>query len=138
MAIVYEVIRKLNEMRKTYGYDFNIPNIYGIADFRRNEFVFIAKKAIREVINKYKRSLIKHRISELTQCLNKAIMNLYTKPELIDYFDSKCQKIFDEILLVKVGYGYEAWGLSPWGSPSKGYGLLRWGLDKWGSPTYIA
>jgi len=81
MTILSEVLTKIKELKAVYGYDFNIPNIYGVADFRRNEFVFLAKKAVREVIKEHEDELDRLKKNILVQKCMKAIMKLWTNPE---------------------------------------------------------
>jgi len=91
MTLLSEVIAKIKELKTVYGYDFNIPNIYGVADFRRNEFVFLAKKAVREVIKEHEDELDKHCRIQLVTLLNRAVMKLWSNPELYSKLETEVE-----------------------------------------------
>jgi len=110
MSVLGEIFEIMAELKQKYGYRYNMPNIYGIADFRRNEFVFYGKKAIREWIRRNAKTLDRDERMYLSQVLNKAIMILWNYPELKTYFD----ELIENIISVK-GYGLEAWGMFGWG-----------------------
>ena len=42
MSYFEEFLQLIAQMRDTFRYDFSIANFYGIADFRRNEFVTVS------------------------------------------------------------------------------------------------
>jgi len=91
MTLLSEVIAKIKELKTIYGYDYNFLNVYGIADFRRNEFVFLAKKAVREVIKEHKDELDKHCRIQLVTLLNRAVMKLWSNPELYDKLETEVE-----------------------------------------------
>jgi len=95
MSLLGEVIAKIKELKAVYGYDFNIPNIYGVADFRRNEFVFLAKKAIREVIRNHRNELDKHCRIQLVTLLNRAVMKLWSNPELYSKLEAEIEEEYN-------------------------------------------
>ena len=96
MSVLGEVLKILNEMVKARTELFNLPNIHGIADFRRNEFIYHGKRAIKEWMKRQKYNNVRLdpdcRI-KLTQKLMKAIMQLWSHPELYNYY----AKIIDEL-----------------------------------------
>jgi len=95
MTLLSEVIAKIKELKTVYGYDFNIPNIYGVADFRRNEFVFLAKKAVREVIKEHEDELDKHCRIQLVTLLNRAVMKLWSNPELYSKLEAEIEEEYN-------------------------------------------
>ena len=95
MSLLGEVIAKIKELKAVYGYDFNIPNIYGVADFRRNEFVFLAKKAVREVIKEHEDELDRLKKNILVQKCMKAIMKLWTNPELYSTLEQIVEQAYE-------------------------------------------
>ena len=97
MGVLHEIIAIVNELKRKYRYDFNIANLYGIADFRRNEFVFYAKKAIREWIRRHSNEIDRYRRSELVQALNRAIMKLWLYPQLFDALDREVTQLYEEL-----------------------------------------
>jgi len=112
MSYFDEFLELINQMRAKFSYDFDVANFYGIADFRRNEFVIYGKKAIREFIRLHKDQLDKAKRQLVAQLLNKAVMTLWNYPELKSYFEAKLSE-----LIAVAGYGLEAWGEFGWGDP---------------------
>jgi len=96
MSYFDEFLQLIAQMKATFSYDMNIANFYGIADFRRNEFVIYGKKAIREFIRLYKDELDKNKRQLVAQLLNKAVMTLYSYPELKSYFSAKLDELMSE------------------------------------------
>ena len=93
MSYFDEFLQLIAQMKATFSYDMSIANLYGIADFRRNEFVLYGKKAIREFIRLHKNELDKNRRQYVAQLLNKAVMTLYNYPELKSYFEAKLDEL---------------------------------------------
>jgi len=97
MGVLGELFEIIAELKRKYAYRYDIPNLYGIADFRRNEFIFYGKKAIREFIRRHEPYAQPYRKTELSAKLNKAIMKLWTYPELFDQLDSEITELYNEI-----------------------------------------
>jgi len=97
MGVLGEIFGIVAELKKKYGYRYDIPNIYGIADFRRNEWVFYGKKAIREFIRRHEPYAQPYRKTELSAKLNKAVMLLWIYPELFDQLDQEVTAIYNEV-----------------------------------------
>lgn len=97
MGVLGEIIEIMVELKQKYGYRYNMPNIYGIADFRRNEFVFYGKKAIREFIRRHEPYAQPYRKTELSAKLNKAIMKLWIYPELFSDLDQEVTELYEEV-----------------------------------------
>ena len=97
MGVLGEIFKIIAELKKTYNYDFNLLDIHAIADFRRNEFIFYGKKAIREFIRRNEPYKYPYRKTELSAVLNRAIMQLWTYPQLFSYYDDLCTNLFNEI-----------------------------------------
>jgi len=95
MTLLSEVIAKIKELKTVYGYDYNFLNVYGIADFRRNEFVFLAKKAVREVIKEHEDELDRLKKNILVQKCMKAIMKLWTNPELYSTLEQIVEQAYE-------------------------------------------
>ena len=93
MSYFDEFLQLIAQMKAKFSYDMSIANLYGIADFRRNEFVLYGKKAIREFIRLHKNELDKNRRQYVAQLLNKAVMTLYNYPELKSYFEAKLDEL---------------------------------------------
>jgi len=110
MGYMDDFLTLLKSMRTKFSYDMNIPNFYGIADFRRNEFVIYGRKAVREYIRQHAERLDKTKRQYVSQLLNKAVMQLWLHPELKSYFEDKLNE-----LIGKGGYGIIRWGIDPWG-----------------------
>ena len=100
--ILDEVLAKLAEIKSTFGYDFKWLNIYGEADFRRNEFIWAARKAIREVIREHEPYAIPSLKTTLAAMLSRAVMRLWLYPS---QKDSLAQQIEDV-------YNYAKYGVS--------------------------
>jgi len=103
MGYIDELMRILHELKSVFAYKFDIANIYGIADFRRNEFVFYGKKAIREFIRKYAKHVNKYRKTEVAQALNRAIMKLWNYPELRDTLEREITDLLIPTIKSDVG-----------------------------------
>lgn len=97
MSVLGEIFEIIAELKKTFAYRYDIPNIYGIADFRRNEFIFYGKKAIREFIKRHEPYKYPYRKTELASKLSKAIMLLWIYPELFNELDQEVTAIYKEI-----------------------------------------
>jgi len=97
MGVLGEIFGIVAELKKKYSYRYDIPNIYGIADFRRNEWVFYGKKAIREFIRRHEPYAQPYRKTELSAKLNKAVMLLWIYPELFDQLDQEVTAIYNEV-----------------------------------------
>jgi len=110
MGVLDEIFEIIAELKRKYGYHFDMPKIYGIGDFRRNEFIFYGRKAIREWIRRNAETLDRDKRMYLSQILSKAIMTLWNYPELKSYYDS----VIEELIKV-IGYGLEPWGEFAWG-----------------------
>ena len=95
MTLLSEVIAKIKELKAVYGYDYNFLNVYGVADFRRNEFVFLAKKAVREVIKEHEDELDRLKKNILVQKCMKAIMKLWTNPELYNTLEQIVEQAYE-------------------------------------------
>jgi len=95
MTLLSEVIAKVKELKTVYGYDYNFLNVYGIADFKRNEFVFLAKKAVREVIRNHRNELDKHCRIQLVTLLNRAVMKLWSNPELYSKLEAEIEEEYN-------------------------------------------
>jgi len=121
MTLLSEVIAKIKELKAVYGYDFNIPSIYGVADFRRNEFVFLAKKAIREIIRNHRNELDKHCRIQLVTLLNRAVMKLWSNPELYDKLETEVETEY-ELCVSKYVNNFAIMGLG------KAQKLLTYGM----------
>ena len=93
MSYFDEFLQLIAQMRATFRYDMNVLNLYGIADFRRNEFVIYGKKAVREFIRLHKNELDKNKRQLTAQLLSKAVMTLYSYPELRSYFESRLEEL---------------------------------------------
>jgi len=91
-----EFLQLIAQMKAKFSYDMSIANFYGIADFRRNEFVLYGKKAIREFIRSHANELDKAKRQLVAQLLNKAVMTLYSYPELKSYFESRLEELMSE------------------------------------------
>ena len=97
MGVLAEVLEIAKQLKLKFGYDFTPLNLYGIADFRRNEFIFYAKKAIREFIKLHEPYANKYRKTELASALNRAIMKLWIYPDLFDQLDSELTELYEEV-----------------------------------------
>ncbi|MCD6131546.1 MAG: hypothetical protein J7J61_05535 [Candidatus Hydrothermae bacterium] len=93
MSYFDEFLQLIAQMRAKFRYDMNVANFYGIADFRRNEFVIYGKKAIREFIRSHANELDRNKRMLVSQLLNKAVMTLYNYPELKSYFESRLEEL---------------------------------------------
>jgi len=96
MSYFEEFLQLIAQMRDTFRYDFSIANFYGIADFRRNEFVIYGKKAVREFIRLHKDELDKNKRQLVAQLLNKAVMTLWLYPEMKSYFEAKLEELMSD------------------------------------------
>ena len=100
MSLLDEVIAKGLEWFNRWRY--SIPRLpYADADFTRNLWIISMKKGIREVIKAHKPYTNPKLITDLSAMLNKAIMKLYSFPELKSYYD---MKIDTEYTIAKYGY----------------------------------
>jgi len=97
MGVLGEIFQIMHELKQKYNYNFDLFNLYGIADFRRNEFVFYGKKAIREFIRRHEPYKYPYRKTELAGKLNKAIMKLWTCPQLFSELDLEITQLYEEI-----------------------------------------
>ena len=97
MSYLDEFLELINQMRAKFSYDFDVANFYGIADFRRNEWVFYGKKAVREFIRRHEPYAQPYRKTELSAKLNKAVMLLWIYPELFDQLDQEVTAIYNEV-----------------------------------------
>jgi len=96
MSYIDELIKKGLEWFNKFRY--SLPRLpYADADFTRNLWIISMKKAIREFIRKYAKHVNKYDRTIIAQVLNKAIMKLYSFPELKDRFE----KIITELLTPK-------------------------------------
>ena len=96
MSYFDEFLQLINQMRATFSYDMSIANFYGIADFRRNEFVIYGKKAIRGFIRSHASELDKNKRMLVSQLLNKAVMMLWLYPEMKSYFEAKLNELMSD------------------------------------------
>jgi len=96
MSYFNEFLQLIAQMKAKFSYDMSIANLYGIADFRRNEFVIYGKKAVREFIRLHKDELDKNKRQLTAQLLSKAVMTLYSYPELRSYFESRLEELMSE------------------------------------------
>jgi len=97
MGVLGEIFAIIQELKQRYAYRFDMPNIYGIADFRRNEFIFYAKKSIREFIRRHEPYANKYRKTELAAALNRAIMKLWNYPEEFEQLDAEVTALYNEV-----------------------------------------
>ena len=115
MSLLDEVIAKGLEWFNKFRY--SLPRLpYADADFTRNLWIISMKKGIREVIKAHEPYAYPNRKTELVAMLNKAIMKLYSYPELKSYYSDLIEELYNEIK-----YGV-----------AKGWGQIRWGIDPYG------
>ena len=93
MSYFNEFLQLIAQMKAKFSYDMSIANFYGIADFRRNEFVIYGKKAVREFIRLHKDELDKNKRMLISQLLSKAVMTLWLYPEMKSYFESRLEEL---------------------------------------------
>ncbi|MCD6434304.1 MAG: hypothetical protein J7L14_01705, partial [Candidatus Diapherotrites archaeon] len=84
MGVLADVLAKIPDLDARFRYDFNFLDLWQLADFRRNKFVFLGKKAIREWMNEHKHEIPNYYRSVLAAELSRAIMKLWQSPELFN------------------------------------------------------
>jgi len=97
MGVLGEIFQIIAELKQKYGYKFDMFKLYGIGDFRRNEFIFYGKKAIREFIRRHEPYAQPYRKTELSAKLNKAIMKLWIYPQLFNDLDNEVTALYEEV-----------------------------------------
>jgi len=96
MSLLDEVIQKGLEWFNRWRY--SIPRLpYADADYTRNLWIISMKKGIREVIKAHEPYAQPYRKTELVAMLNKAIIKLYSFPQLKSYYDSLIDSLYNEI-----------------------------------------
>jgi len=96
MSLLDEVIAKGLEWFNKFRY--SLPRLpYADADFTRNLWIISMKKGIREVIKAHEPYAQPYRKTELAAMLSKAIMKLYSFPQLKSYYDSLIDSLYNEI-----------------------------------------
>jgi len=92
--LLREAIRKTVELMKVYDdlYDPHYP--YAKADYYRNRFVVISKKAIREIIRQYEPYFEYRAKTILSAKLSKALQLVVVNPKLYDPLASEVDKAF--------------------------------------------
>ena len=92
-----DIMAEMRNLKQKQIYSFKWLNLYGKADFERNAFVFYAKKAAGDVIRRNRPYAKNYLVPKLMQVIIKAIMRLWERPELYDYYAQRIEQLFQEV-----------------------------------------
>lgn len=101
MTFLRDVMNKLQELANVYNHVFYISSPYPQTDTFRIRWLFLVKKAIREVIRENKPYAKPNHLTVVVALTSSAIMKLRKYPGLFTYFE---EKIENEFNLAKNGW----------------------------------